>query len=208
MLGESLAALVRAIDGLVVVGVAETLADGHRLFQQGVEVMLIDLALPDGSGLDLIAAVRDCQSVCKILVISVFGDVRNVLRAIELGADGYLLKGSDIREVEAAIRTVLEGGAPISPAVAGHLLARVRNQTSSGRSKSSSSPALTLTAKEIQVLDYLGKGLSYKDVARLDGISYHTVAHHVKAIYRKLAVNSRGEAVFEAAQAGLIRLRG
>ncbi len=203
MLGESLAKVVAAIEGLAVVGITETLEGGRRLFTAGVDIMLIDLALPDGSGLDLIAGIRSQTAACRILVISVFADVRNVVRSIEYGADGYLLKGADVGEVATAIRTVLDGGAPISPAVAGHILARVRDQKPSA----ARSPAFSLTPKEIGVLDHLAKGLSYKEVARLDGISYHTVAHHVKAIYRKLAVNSRGEAVFEAVQAGLIRLQ-
>lgn len=209
VLGQSLAAAVRAVEGFVVAGVAETLAEGIRLADAGLDVLLVDLALPDGSGLDLITHVREPSHsgarAPKVLVISVFGDVRNVIRAIECGADGYLLKGADIEQVASAIRTVLAGGAPISPAVAGHILARVRNErTKPTRSRDG---VFALTPKEIGVLEHLAKGLSYKEVARLNGVSYHTVADHVKAIYRKLAVNSRGEAVFEAVQAGLIKLR-
>jgi len=204
VLGESLAALVRGVAGFELVGRVETVAEGRLLVAGGLDVLLVDLALPDGSGLDLIALAH-ADGRCKILVISVFGDVRNVVRAIEFGADGYLLKGADEHQVTGAIRTVLAGGAPISPAVAGHILARVRGDK---RKTAPPDPSLVaLTAKEIAVLESLAKGLSYKEVAQLGGVSYHTVADHVKAIYRKLAVNSRGEAVFEAVQAGLIKIR-
>lgn len=197
--------VVRHIDGLAVVGTAETLSEGFALLERGADVMLVDLALPDGSGLDLIAEIRRRLETCRVLVLSVFADARNVVAAIESGADGYLLKGADPLVVESAIRTVLAGGAPISPAVAGHILARVRDQRPArGSQPSVGSPSLT--PKEIRVLEHLAKGLSYKEAAELEDISYHTVAHHVKGIYRKLSVRSRGEAIFEACQAGLIRL--
>lgn len=201
VLGPALAQIVDAVEGLEVVGVAETLQAGIELMASGVDVLLVDLALPDGSGLALIDLAHR-QYSCKILVISVFGDVRNVVSAIEYGADGYLLKGADMAQVSHAIGTVLAGGAPISPGVAGHILSRVR-----GARPSPSRPPVSLTPKEVQILEQLAKGLSFKEVARAQQISHHTVGDHVKAIYRKLAVNSRGEAVFEAVQAGLIRLK-
>jgi DNA-binding NarL/FixJ family response regulator len=202
VLGQALAQSVGQVDGFELVGLAETLRDGLTLLEQSIDVLLVDLALPDGSGLDLITLAHQ-KLTCKILVISVFGDVRNVVRAIECGADGYLLKGADTVEVASAVRTVLAGGAPISPAVAGHILSRVRG----AQHQSEPKPAVTLTPKEVVILEHLAKGLSFKEVARLEAISHHTVGDHVKAIYRKLAVNSRSEAVFEAVQAGLIRLR-
>ena len=104
--------------------------------------------------------------------------------------------------VEAAIRSVLDGGAPISPAVASHILTRMRERTATRAELDA-----PLTEKEVAILTDLAKGFRYKEVARLHGISPHTVADHVKSIYRKLAVNSRSEAVFEAVQAGLIKLK-
>jgi DNA-binding NarL/FixJ family response regulator len=131
----------------------------------------------------------------------VFADVRSVVRAIEEGADGYLLKEADTPQIAAAIRTVLDGGAPISPAVASHILARVRAEQPR---RPDHTP--TLTARETEVLESLASGRSFKEVALQHAISLHTVGDHVKSIYRKLAVNSRGEAVYKAAQSGLIRL--
>lgn len=202
ILREELARVVTGAEGMDVVGTAETLGAGQALLASTPDVLLVDLALPDGNGVDLIAEARTKIPAIKIVVVSIFGDARSVVRAIEAGADGYLLKGADPREAEAAIRSVLEGGAPISPAVASHILTRMRERTATRAELDA-----PLTEKEVAVLTDLAKGFRYKEVARLHGISPHTVADHVKSIYRKLAVNSRSEAVFEAVQAGLIKLK-
>ena len=194
--------IVEHASGLELHGAVATLSDAGALVE-GCDLLLVDLALPDGSGLGLIRRARATSGDLKIMVISVFGDVRNVVQAIEAGADGYLLKGGGLHETERAIRDVLVGGAPISPAVAGHILARVRNNAPAA------SPTATgpLTEKEAEVLTDLARGFSYKEVAQRQRISHHTVADHVKAIYRKLSVNSRSQAVFEAVQSGLIDLQ-
>jgi len=203
ILREDLAQVVTRADGLEIAGVADTLASGRALIGPGVDVLLIDLALPDGNGVELIRETRERVPNIKIIVVSIFGDARSVVRAIEAGADGYLLKGAGEQQAEEAIRSVLGGGAPISPAVASHILTRMRERMS----PNGPSPDVPLTEKETAVLIDLAKGFRYKEVARLHGISPHTVADHVKSIYRKLAVNSRSEAVFEAVQAGLIKLK-
>jgi DNA-binding NarL/FixJ family response regulator len=195
--------IVTGVEGFALAGAATTVADGWTLVEQECDVVLLDIALADGSGLDIIRRARAAGLTdMKIIVISVFGDVRNVVAAIEAGADGYLLKGGDIAETERAIRDVIAGRAPISPGVAGHILARVRN------AGTGSVPAPNpLTDKETEVLTDLARGFSYKEVAIRQRISHHTVADHVKAIYRKLSVNSRSEAVYEAVQSGLITLQ-
>ena len=193
---------INRVPGFELCAIASTFAEGKRLIGLS-DVLLLDLALPDGNGLDLIRQTRaKGLTDLKIIVITIFADVRSVVQVIEAGADGYLLKGGDPGETERAIRDVVAGGAPISPAVAGHILARVRANAPL------TTPAIgPLTEKETEVLTDLARGYSYKEVAGRLGISHHTVADHVKAIYRKLSVNSRGEAVFEAMQSGLIDLR-
>ncbi|MEQ1817440.1 MAG: response regulator transcription factor [Terricaulis sp.] len=203
ILREDLAQMVARAEGLEIAGVADALASGRALLEPGLDVLLIDLALPDGNGVELIREARERLANIKIIVVSIFGDARSVVRAIEAGADGYLLKGAGEQQAEEAIRSVLGGGAPISPAVASHILTRMRERGSSPRAELDA----PLTEKETAVLIDLAKGFRYKEVARLHGISPHTVADHVKSIYRKLAVNSRSEAVFEAVQAGLIKLK-
>ncbi len=168
------------------------------------DVVLLDLGLPDGSGLDLIAGLRQRPGT-HVLVFSVLGDETSVLRAIELGAAGYLLKESAPAEIIEAIDNVLAGGAPLTPSVAAHLLRRLRQPvaTPAPSAPARSEPSIEmLTGRERDVLLALARGYSYDESAELLGISRHTVGHHVKHIYSKLAVNSKSEAVFEAVQAG------
>lgn len=194
--------MVAAVDGFELLGTAGTLAAGVALLVRRPDILLVDLGLPDGSGLELVSMARQANVGTRVLVITVFADVRSVVRAIEEGADGYLLKDADSNQIAAAIRTVMDGGSPISPAVASHILARVRAEAP----RPSKASAVSLTSKETAVLEALAAGRSFKEVAAKQGISLHTVGDHVKAIYRKLAVNSRGEAVFKAVQSGLIRI--
>lgn len=203
ILREELMRVVGLAGDLALEGAADSTAGGRALLNRQPDVLLVDLALPDGSGIDLIRQASRLKSPPKIIVVSIFGDARSVVNAIEAGAHGYLLKGADAGEAAEAIRSVLNGGAPISPAVAGHILARVRD--ASAIEPEAGAPLLS--DKEIAILTDLAKGFRYKEVARLHGISPNTVGDHVKSIYRKLAVNSRSEAVFEAVQAGLIQLK-
>jgi DNA-binding NarL/FixJ family response regulator len=208
ILREALARSVASDGGLRVDGVAGSLQAGFALAAQGPDVLLVDLALPDGTGIDLIRHVHATLPMCRTLVITVFGDARHVVQSIEAGADGYLLKGTDAAEATSAIKTVLAGGAPISPNVARHLLGRIRSDRRSGPTLQTPQGQVLLTPREVDVLDALAKGFSFKEVAAVYCISPHTVADHVKAIYRKLKVNSRAEAVFEASQTGILKLGG
>ena len=115
ILREDLAQLVARAEGLEIAGVADALAGGRALLEPSLDVLLIDLALPDGNGVELIREARERLANIKIIVVSIFGDARSVVRAIEAGADGYLLKGAGEQQAEEAIRSVLGGGAPISP---------------------------------------------------------------------------------------------
>ena len=202
VLRECLGQMIEEVEGFCLSGSAATVAEGFRLLATAPDILLLDLALPDGNGLELIAHARDTNSPTRLLVLTVFADVRSVVRAIEEGADGYLLKEADVDQIATAIRTVLSGGAPISPAVAGHILAKLRGDAP----RRPSNPPVVLTAKETEVLEALASGKAHKEVAIRLAISQHTVGDHVKSIYRKLSVNSRGEAIYKAVQTGLIRM--
>ncbi len=195
---------VSNVPGFNVIGTAGTLAGARQLLESDPpNILLLDLGLPDGSGLELLAERRERPAdATKVIVISVFGDVRNVVRAIEDGANGYLLKDATPTDLTNAIRIVLDGGAPLSPAIASHILQRLQ----SAPRRPATRPAAVLTPREVQVLELLAAGKPFKEVASAFQISLHTVADHVQAIYRKLSVNSRGEAVFKALQSGLIDL--
>jgi DNA-binding NarL/FixJ family response regulator len=172
--------------------------------------MLIDLGLPDGNGTDLIRQVSAKRPDVDIMVVTVFGDEQHVVSAIEAGATGYILKDSTAADVVSCIRLLRAGGSPVSPVVARSVLRAIRNRmggTGSGTTRPGgpSPDNNPLSTRETEILQLLAKGMSFNEIGEILGISPHTVTAHIKKIYRKLAVHSRGEAVYEATQMGLLR---
>jgi DNA-binding NarL/FixJ family response regulator len=183
-------------------GVAGTLAKGRGLVDLQPDLFLLDIGLPDGSGLDIIPDIKaGCRA--KVLVITNFGDRETVVAAIEAGADGYLLKDSTADSILDGLQVTLDGGAPISAAAAVYLLQKLRK---TGDAPAPAAEEPVLTPREVELLQQFAKGESYKTAARMLGISPLTVGNHVKSIYRKLAVNSRGEAVYAAMKSGKLKL--
>lgn len=190
--------------GLRLVGAVTTLAAAQALVEVSVpDVLVVDLGLPDGSGAEVIRRAVKKRPDCDALVVTIFGDDRHVIDAIEAGATGYILKDSPPGELVRCIRELREGGSPISPSIARRLLERVRGPDK----PAAAAPAEPnpLTEREAEILRLVAKGLNFADVGGALGISAHTVVAHVKKIYRKLSVHSRGEAVFEATQLGLLK---
>lgn len=183
------------------------------------DVLLTDLGLPDRSGIDIISFCAQRWPNCDIMVISVFGDEAHVIGSIQAGATGYVLKDATSEELADHIRELRDGGSPISPMIARQLLNRYRQGQGKAAPVSavaagpaSEAPRLPtpedqhlLTQREEQILNYIAKGFSFNEIADFLGLSVHTVMTHVKRIYKKLAVHSRGEAVYEARQMGLLR---
>lgn len=205
---------VRADPKLRLVGVASSGAEALEFLRREVpDVMLLDLGLPDMNGIDIIRhAARHCPRT-EVLVVTMFGDDGNVLSSIEAGATGYLLKDSMSESIAASIHELAAGGSPISPGIARRVLARFRSaDAASARGGPAASAASTtgtshqsvLTDREADILRQVAKGMSFAEIGEILSISQHTVVSHVKKIYRKLAVHSRGEAVFEAKQMGLL----
>jgi DNA-binding NarL/FixJ family response regulator len=169
------------------------------------DVLLVDLGLPDISGLDVVRFVAARHPQCDILVISIFGDEANVLAALEAGARGYLLKGSLQRDIIFDIQDLRSGGSPLSPVIARQVLKRLQAPAADAPSRTASGEETTLTAREGEILTAISRGFSYAETAAMLGISVGTVHTFLKRIYRKLAVHSKTEAVFEANRLGLIR---
>jgi len=196
--------IVGARGELELVGGVGTLAQGLEALRRcAPDVLLVDLGLPDGSGLELIRAIARQDLRTEAMVITVFDDEAHVVAAIEAGATGYLLKDGAAQDVGDCIIQLMRGGSPISSSIARHILRQVRT---SPQPVAAADATVSLTPREAEVLKLVAKGMGYGEIAPLLGMSVHTVTSHVKHIYRKLSVRSRGEAVFEAVQRGLIRI--
>lgn len=169
------------------------------LDRQPPDVLLVDLGLPDASGIDVIKHAAKAVPQCESMVVTVFGDEAHVLASIEAGATGYLLKDASAEQFLASIRELVSGGSPISPVIARGLLRRFVPNPLVPQSTETN-----LSDREREILKLVAKGFNFAEIGKLVGISPHTVTSHVKKIYRKLAVHSRGEAVYEAQKMGLL----
>jgi len=205
---EDFARMVEAAEDLSLAGTAETLAGGLALLDgPPADVLLVDLGLPDGSGLDLIREVTrrpPWRESCEVMVVSVFADEAHVMAAIEAGASGYLLKDSSPASFTQQIRELHAGGSPVSPVIARKLLARlgVPPQETAGAAQEET---VALAESERAVLQYASRGYSYDEVAKMMGVTRHTVQSYVKRSYLKLQVHSKTEALYEARRLGLVR---
>ena len=194
------------------------------------KLMLVDLELPDGNGLELLAELT--QYPATKVVTTLYSDDDHLFPALQCGADGYLLKEDRFEVLVEELRKIVLGQPPLSPAIARRLLTHFRQgpaadaptpapvtsitapTTSSftGGGMPTRPPALVekpmdlphLTPREIEVLTYLSKGFTIKEIANLMGIKWFTVNDHIKSIYRKLNVSSRAEAAVLASKQGLV----
>lgn len=197
---QSLVARVDECPNLEVINSYEDVSSAQKGLEMVTpEVLLVDLGLPDGSGIDIISKQIRNHPDLAIMVISVFGDEHHVIKAIQAGARGYLLKDSDSEEIGDSIEQLLAGGAPISPAIARHLIKRFQPSI-----KAANKDDKSLSERESEVLFLASKGFSYAETAKMLDVSVNTVASYTKRVYAKLAVNSRSEAVFEATRMGLM----
>ncbi len=202
---ESFVQAIAKASDLNLAGVANDLPQGLVVLDQvKPDILLVDIGLPSGSGIDLIRKAHQSLPACDVMVITVFGDERHVLECIEAGATGYLLKGSKDMEIIAQIRSLREGGSPISPAIARQLLMRFKTVEASTEREWTAEPP-NLSSQERTVLEMSAKGYSYEETARLMKLSSRTIETYVKRIYRKLQVHSKSEAIYEARKLGLIR---
>jgi len=174
------------------------------------DVLLVDLSLPDGSGFDVIRCCREWAPRAEIMVISMFGDEGNIIKAVEAGAHGYLLKDGTEDDLLRHVLSLHAGGSPMSPIIARRLLVRMGASVIGGEDTRAVGRVLEdplpekLSTREAEILSTLARGYTYPEIARLLGISLSTIQTHVKSIYGKLAVHSKTEAVFEARQLGLL----
>ncbi|MCB9283588.1 MAG: response regulator transcription factor [Lewinellaceae bacterium] len=172
----------------------------HHIEQTRPEVVLMDIEMPYIDGVEGTRMIREKFPKLKILMQTVFEDEDKVFAAICAGADGYILKQANPSKLLDAIEEVLTGGAPMTPVIARKVL-RLFNKLHTAPQKKT----FDLTPRELEILELLVKGYSYKMIAKECHISYATVNTHISHIYGKLQVDSVGGAVYKAIKEGLVK---
>jgi DNA-binding NarL/FixJ family response regulator len=200
---ERITAALEAAPDISVIATAPNAARGKALIDScAFDVLLCDLGLPDGSGMNLIRHASQKHADVDIMVITIFADQDKVLGSIKAGARGYLLKDERFDSFAESIREVRRGGSPISPVIARQLLKEFQP-----REQDADKKGLELLSKrELEVLKLLARGFTFVEIGDILKIGRSTVATYVKNIYQKLEVNSRAEAVFEASSMGVINM--
>ena len=200
-LRSSLVSLLSREDEFTVVGdFPQCIAVKEHIEAYMPDVILMDIELPEMSGIEGVKKVRKVDSEIYILMITVFDDSTLVFDALYAGANGYLLKKYISGRLVNAIKDMLEGGAPMSPAIARMVINKMVRNTPDKKKEE-----YQLTSREMDVLTSLAKGNSYKMIADELIISIETVRSHIKNVYTKLHVQSQGEAISKALREGLIK---
>lgn len=180
------------------------------------QLILVDLELPDGSGLELLTELAGYPATR--IVTTLYSDDDHLFPALQCGADGYLLKEDRFEVLVEELQKIVRGQPPLSPAIARRLLTHFRTGEGGGLGGNHAPQAVApvvpsapvpldherLTPRESEVLTYLSKGFTIKEIASLMGIKWFTVNDHIKSIYKKLNVSSRAEAAVLASKQGLV----
>ena len=184
---------------------ARHFADGRALVDGLAELpnlpnlILMDIEMPHLDGIAATAEVKRRHPQIKVLMLTIFEDDDKLFAAIRAGADGYLLKGLPPKELHRAVGEALEGGAPMSPAMARKALTLIRASqqvpAEVGKSRVGEAPIEPLSGRELEVLEQLSAGLKYREIAANLILSEGTIRKHVERIYRKLRVNNKTAAV-------------
>jgi len=181
--------------------------DGNELLKllskskQLPQVILMDIEMPRLSGIDTTAIVKDKYPSIEVMMLTVFKDEENLFNAVKAGASGYLLKDSSTDEIAEAIKELIAGGVPLSKSIARKVLNFIRGDKPD---KSSKEETFNLTNREIEILKAIVDDDTEYAIAMNLGISEHTVRTHVKNIYKKLHVHSRGAVVKSAYENNLL----
>lgn len=159
-----------------------------------VDVILMDIEMPEMNGIEATAAVKKRYPQIKVIMLTVFDDDENIFHSILAGADGYLLKDEPPQKLEAGIRMILEGGAPMSATIAAKALKLLRAPLPVGNPQEEKVD-FGLSKRELEILEQLCQGLNYQEIAENLFISPRTVRKHIENIYRKLQVHNKVDAV-------------
>ncbi|MBZ2188721.1 response regulator transcription factor [Alcanivorax sp. JB21] len=177
---------------------AGTLEQARALLQHNpVALALVDLSLPDGSGMQLLQHLQECSPETYLVVTTIFDDDRHLFDALQAGANGYLLKDQPRQVMIDSLAGIATGKPPLSPAISRRILRHFQQAPT----RTVENP---LSEREVEVLMLLAKGMGRSDIAELLNVSVNTAASHIKSIYRKLNVSGRAEATLEAVNMGIV----
>lgn len=168
-----------------------------------IDLAIIDLGLPDGHGVDVIAAVKEHHPNAMTVVATVMGDDNSIISALSAGAQGYLLKDSPPDLFIAQLRQHMQGIPALSPSVARRIVEHFK--TTATPLEKDMDGAADLTNRETEVLSLVGRGYRNTEAADTLGVSETTIASHIKSIYAKLGIRNRAEAAIRAQKLGLTR---
>jgi DNA-binding NarL/FixJ family response regulator len=166
------------------------------------QLALIDLGLPDGSGVDVVSALRESQPEAQSVVVTIHDDDEHLFPALQAGAFGYILKEQPRELIAEQLQRISSGEPPLSPSIARRVIAYFAAQE---KPQADLMPHVQLTERESEVLLRVAKGFTLPEIGVQLNLSRHTIADYVKQIYRKLNVSSRAEAALEAQRLGLFR---
>jgi DNA-binding NarL/FixJ family response regulator len=169
---------------------------------QKFQLALIDLGLPDGSGVDVVSALRESQPEAQSVIVTIHDDDEHLFPALQAGAYGYILKEQSRELITEQLQRISQGEPPLSPSIARKVIAYFAAQA---KPQANALPHVSLTERESEVLLRVAKGFTLPEIGVQLGLSRHTIADYVKQIYRKLNVSSRAEAALEAQRLGLFR---
>ena len=178
---------------------------------QRFDLAMIDLGLPDGSGVKVVQALRDSQPDAQSVVVTIHDDDDHLFPALQAGAYGYLLKEQPREQLMEHLQRISQGEPPLSPSIARRMISYFSAQANRPGAQQAVStqdnlmPNVQLTEREREVLLRVAKGFTLPEIGVQLGLSRHTIADYVKQIYRKLNVSSRAEAALEAQRLGLFR---
>jgi len=175
----------------------------YEVSERKPDIILLDINMPGISGVDAARICKRMHPNIPIIMQTIFEDDENIFEAIRAGASGYILKKNLINRLELAIQDAMEGGSPMSPGVARKVLKFLQSASASTPNQKGDTPYL-LSERELEVLDQMVKGLTYKLISQKLNVSYHTVNSHVKNIYEKLHVHSMTEAVSKTLRENLL----
>ncbi len=197
---QSLCEVLQGENGFTVAGTYENAANIDELYRiLQPDILIMDIDMPDVNGLEGLERLKQVYPDAKVLIFTVFEENDKVLNAICLGANGYILKSSSPEKIIEAIKDVVNGGAPLTPAIAAKILMHFPKP--SAAAQKAEDDLHQLSEKEKEVLELLVKGFSYKMIAAELNKSVETIRTQIRNIYRKLNVHSNAEAIIMAMNA-------